>query len=118
MEKTNDANFTCQGKIDKDGNKCLAKVKYADKLYKYASLHEEHDLNEADEGCSLHSLSKRERNRISAKQSRDRKKLYIELMEHEQKKLEKQLDEVGKEIEETKTKINKFCSQNKAVLLL
>lgn len=34
-------------------------------------------------------MDKRERNRMAAKQSRDRKKLYIELMEYEQKKLER-----------------------------
>lgn len=38
------------------------------------------------------SLDKKERNKMAAKNSRDRKKLYIEIMEEKRKNLEKQLE--------------------------
>lgn len=37
------------------------------------------------------SMDKKERNKMAAKNSRDRKKLYIEIMEEKRKTLEKQL---------------------------
>lgn len=59
-----------------------------DKLKEYSYNSQHNEGSKAEENCSLASLDKRERNRMAAKQSRDRKKLYIELMEHEQRKLE------------------------------
>ena len=43
------------------------------------------------EECSVRSLDKKERNKFSAKQSRDRKKFYIEMLEEKQRALSKQL---------------------------
>ena len=40
----------------------------------------ESDLQIGNEGLSVISVNKRENNRIAAKKSRDRKKLYLELM--------------------------------------
>jgi len=44
------------------------------------------------EECSAKSLDKKARNKYSAKQSRDRKKLYIEILEDKQRTLAKQLE--------------------------
>lgn len=52
---------------------------------------------------------------MAAKQSRDRKKLYIELMEREQKKMNEELKKITREIDETRKKTAKFLSENKTL---
>lgn len=77
LEKSNDNIHTYKTKMSSQANKCSIRGKYIEKFKKLAENNEQLSMNELEEGCSLRSLSKRERNRISAKQSRDRKKLYI-----------------------------------------
>lgn len=67
------------------------------------------------ESCSGVSIDKKERNKFSAKQSRDRKKLYIEILEERQKTLAKQLESRKKELQETKGYLQRVVSQNKTV---
>jgi hypothetical protein len=63
-------------------------------------------------------LDKKERNKVSAKQSRDRKKLYIEILEERQKALSKQLDNKRKELDETKGYLQRVVNQNKTVFFV
>ena len=65
-------------------------------LHKNKYIHKIRDLGAEDKSSaaqeqSVRSLDKKERNKVSAKQSRDRKKLYIEILEERQKALSKQL---------------------------
>ena len=68
--------FNTKNKTDK-----LRTNKYVEKLKEYEVPPENLNSREVDEGVSLNELGKKERNKLAAKQSRDRKKLYIELME-------------------------------------
>ena len=87
LVKSNDNMQTYKTKINSEANKNSVKSKYLDKLKEYSYNCDYLSGSKVEENCSLASLDKRERNRMAAKQSRDRKKLYIELMEHEQRKL-------------------------------
>lgn len=73
--------LTYKTKINSEVHKNSVKSKYIDKLKEYINHNESINVK-LEENCSLPSLDKRERNRMAAKQSRDRKKLYIELMEY------------------------------------
>ena len=63
-------------------------------------------------------LDKKERNKASAKQCRDRKKLYIQILEEKQRTLTKQLESRKKELEETKGYLQRVVNQNKTVRVL
>lgn len=60
-------------------------------------------------------MDKKERNKQSAKLSRDRKKLYIEILEEKQRSLAKTLESRKKELEETKGYLQRVVNQNKTV---
>jgi hypothetical protein len=69
------------------------------------------------EDCSVKGMDKKMRNKFSAKQSRDRKKFYIEMLEEKQRGLTKQLESRKKELEETRGYLQRVVNQNKTVLL-
>lgn len=64
-------------KIISENNKNSINNKYLREIKESAKAHEVDDHQIKSEMCSMLSVDKKERNRKAAKQSRDRKKLYI-----------------------------------------